>query len=81
MTFFRKLLSSSSSFERELNKAIQQEVRAMDGLAASMAPKVYSYQVQAAGSGAAQGAFAKSQVAMRQVRVEKPVMTTGLFHP
>ena len=83
MSFLRKLFSSTTSFERELSKAIQQEVTAMNGLSANMAPKVYSYQAAAVSSSGsvAQGAFTKSQVAMRQVRVDKPVISTGLFHP
>ena len=78
MSFLRKLLSSNS-LERELTKAIQQEVKAMDNLAV-MAPKVYSYQAPSAAS-TGKGAFAQSQVMMRQVKVEKPSRLSTLFHP
>lgn len=77
MSSFVRKLFSSPSFERELGKAIQHEMGAMESLSA-MAPKVYSYQHKAVASTG--GAFAHSKVAMRQVKVDKPVINNGLFH-
>eukprot|EP00560_Eucampia_antarctica_P001168 CAMPEP_0197832614 /NCGR_PEP_ID=MMETSP1437-20131217/15307_1 /TAXON_ID=49252 ORGANISM="Eucampia antarctica, Strain CCMP1452" /NCGR_SAMPLE_ID=MMETSP1437 /ASSEMBLY_ACC=CAM_ASM_001096 /LENGTH=81 /DNA_ID=CAMNT_0043436067 /DNA_START=80 /DNA_END=325 /DNA_ORIENTATION=+ len=78
---FRQIISKAifPTLERDLSRSVGKEVGAMDEFL-FLSPSVYSFQAKKSLGGAFGRTASPEAPSTEFVRVEKPVVTRGLFH-